>query len=93
MDVEIRARAHWLVSYGLARATLKLLARRGDPLAQLVIDSSRPENAHHVVEQICGLDADTSGVIRNATSAGRASELPGARRFDSRPQGYPYGSL
>jgi cytochrome P450 len=52
MDVEIKARAHWLLGYGLARAALKLLARRGDPFAQLVIDSSQPENAHHVVEQI-----------------------------------------
>src|SRR5207253_3922879 len=28
------------------------LAHRGDPFAQLVIDSSQPENAHHLVEQI-----------------------------------------
>jgi cytochrome P450 len=52
MDVEVKARAHWVLGYGLARAALKLLARLGDPFAQLVIDSSRPENAHHVVEQI-----------------------------------------
>jgi cytochrome P450 len=52
MDVDIKARSHWLMGYGLARATLKLLARRGDPFAQLLIDSDRPENALHLVEQI-----------------------------------------
>jgi cytochrome P450 len=52
MKVDIKARSHWLMGYGLSRAALKLLARRGDPLAQLVIDSSRPTNAHHLVEQI-----------------------------------------
>ncbi|MDT5132108.1 MAG: hypothetical protein QOE41_1419, partial [Mycobacterium sp.] len=40
------------MGYGLPRATLKLLARRGDPFAQLVIDSSQPENVYHLVEQI-----------------------------------------
>jgi len=46
------ARSHWLMGYGLSRATLKLLARRGDPFAQLVIDSSQPENVYYLVEQI-----------------------------------------
>jgi len=31
---------------------LTLLARRGDPFAQLVINSNQPENAPHLVEQI-----------------------------------------
>jgi cytochrome P450 len=52
MDVDIKARSHWLMGYGLPRATLKLLARRGDPFAQLVIDSNQPKNAYHLVEQI-----------------------------------------
>jgi len=52
MNVDIRARSHWLMGYGLPRATLRLLARRGDPFAQLVIDSDEPKNAHHLVEQI-----------------------------------------
>src|ERR1700737_724153 len=52
MGVDIKAQSHWLMGYGLSRATLKLLARRGDPFAQLVIDSSQPENAYHRVEQI-----------------------------------------
>jgi cytochrome P450 len=52
MNADIKTRSHWLMGYGLPRATLKLLARRGDPFAQLVIDSSQPKNACHLVEQI-----------------------------------------
>jgi cytochrome P450 len=52
MKADIKARSHWLMGYGLPRGTLKLLARRGDPFAQLLIDSSRPENVYHLVEQI-----------------------------------------
>jgi cytochrome P450 len=40
------------MGYGLPRATLKLLARRGDPFAQLLIDSSQPKNAYYLVERI-----------------------------------------
>lgn len=42
------------MGYGLPRATLKLLARRGDPFARLLIDSSHPDNVYHLVEQIRG---------------------------------------
>jgi cytochrome P450 len=52
MNADIKARSHWLMGYGLPRATLKLLARRGDPFAQLLIDSSQPNNVYHLVEQI-----------------------------------------
>ncbi len=52
MDVDFRSRSHWLMGYGLPRSTLKLLARRGDPFARLLIDSSRPENVYRLVEQI-----------------------------------------
>ena len=52
MNVDIKDRSHWLMGYGLPRATLKFLARRGDPFAQLLIDSSRPKNAYHLVEQV-----------------------------------------
>jgi cytochrome P450 len=52
MGVDIKARSHWLMGYGLSRATLKLLARRGDPFAQLLIDSSQSNNVYHLVEQI-----------------------------------------
>ena len=34
--MDLKTRSHWLLGYGLARATLKLLARRGDAFAQLV---------------------------------------------------------
>ena len=52
MNVDMKTRLHWLMGYGLPRATLKLLARRGDPFAQLLIDSSQPNNVYHLVEQI-----------------------------------------
>jgi cytochrome P450 len=52
MNADIKARSHWLMGYGLPRATLKLLARRGDPFAQLLIDSSQPDNVYPLVEQI-----------------------------------------
>ena len=52
MNADIKARSHWLMGYGLPRATLKLLARRGDPFAQLLIDSSQPKNVYLLVEQI-----------------------------------------
>ena len=52
MNADIKARSHWLMGYGLSRATLKLLARRGDPFAQLLIDSSQTGNVYHLVEQI-----------------------------------------
>jgi cytochrome P450 len=40
------------MGYGIPRATLKLLARTGDPFARLVIDSKHPENANRLVEQM-----------------------------------------
>ena len=42
MNVNIKRRVHWAAGYGVSRATLKLLARRGDPLAQLMIDNHQP---------------------------------------------------
>ncbi|OBK36934.1 cytochrome [Mycobacterium sp. 1165196.3] len=48
----LKTRSHWVLGYGLARATLKLLARRGDPFARLVIDNHQPNNAHRLIEQI-----------------------------------------
>lgn len=52
MNVGIKNRLHWLTGYGISRATLKLLARGGDPFAQLLIDTSQPERLYHLVEQI-----------------------------------------
>ncbi|QEN14628.1 cytochrome P450 [Mycolicibacterium sp. ELW1] len=52
MGLHVTTRVHWLLDYGLTRSVLTLLARRGDPFARLVIDSGRPENAYHLVEEI-----------------------------------------
>lgn len=52
MNIDFKTRSHWLIGYGLPRGVLKLLAGRGDPFAQLVIDSNEPKNVHHLVEQI-----------------------------------------
>lgn len=50
--MDLKTWSHWLLGYGLARATLKVLARRGDPFAQLVIDNNRPDNAHRLITKI-----------------------------------------
>jgi cytochrome P450 len=52
MSVGIKRRVHWLAGYGISRATLKLLARRGDPLAQLMIDTHQTENMYQLVEEV-----------------------------------------
>ena len=52
MQADLKTRSHWLMGYGLPRATLKLLARRGDPFARLLIDNSQPDNVYQLVEQI-----------------------------------------
>ena len=52
MNVGIKRRVHWAAGYGVSRAMLKLLARQGDPLAQLVIDTHQPENLYQLVEEI-----------------------------------------
>jgi len=40
--------------YGLPRATLRLLARRGDPLARLLIDTNQGDNIYPLIEQVRG---------------------------------------
>ncbi len=52
MDVDIKTRTHWLLGYGLPRATLKVLARRGDPFAQLLLDDDQHDRAYDLIEQI-----------------------------------------
>jgi cytochrome P450 len=52
MNLGIKRRVHWAAGYGVSRALLKLLARRGDPLAQLVIDTDQPENVYQLVEEV-----------------------------------------
>lgn len=50
--MDLKTRTHWLLGYGLARATLKLLALRRDPFAQLLIDNNQPNNANQLIERI-----------------------------------------
>jgi cytochrome P450 len=52
MNADIKTRAHWTLGYGLPRWTLKLLARRGDPFSQLLIDAGQRRDVHRLVEQI-----------------------------------------
>ena len=52
MNVGVKRRIHWAAGFGVSRATLKLLARHGDPLSQLVIDTSQPDNVYQLVEEI-----------------------------------------
>jgi cytochrome P450 len=52
MEVPVRDWSHWAAGYGFPRALLKLMARRGDPLAQLLIDTNRGDNIYPLIEQI-----------------------------------------
>jgi cytochrome P450 len=52
MNVGIKGWVHWLAGYGVSRATLKLLARHGDPVAQLVINTHQPDRMYQLIEQI-----------------------------------------
>ena len=52
MAVPVRDWSHWVAGYGLPRATLKLMARRGDPLAQLLIETNRGDTIYPLIEQI-----------------------------------------
>lgn len=52
MNMAIKDRIHWAAGYGVSRAVLKLLSRRGDPVAQLVIDTHRHESMYQLIEEI-----------------------------------------
>lgn len=52
MKMAVKDRIHWAAGYGVSRAALKLLARRGNPVAQLVIDNHRHENMYQLIEEI-----------------------------------------
>jgi cytochrome P450 len=53
MEVPVRDWTHWALGYGLPRASLKLLARRGDPLAQLLrIDTDPVDDIYPLIEQV-----------------------------------------
>jgi cytochrome P450 len=65
MEVPVREWTHWAAGYGLPRASLKLLARRGDPLARLMtIDTNPVDDIYPLIEQVRG--------------RGRMSPIPGA---------------
>jgi cytochrome P450 len=53
MELSVREWTHWAAGYGLPRASLKLLARRGDPLSRLLtIDSNPVSDLYPVIEQV-----------------------------------------
>jgi cytochrome P450 len=53
MGVPVRDWTHWAVGYGPPRASLKLLARRGDPLAKLLtIDTNPVNDIYPLIEQV-----------------------------------------
>ncbi len=54
MEMPFREWTHWAAGYGLPRATLRLLARRGDPLARLLIDTDRGDDIYPLIEQVRG---------------------------------------
>jgi len=54
MEMPFREWTHWAAGYGLPRATLRLLARRGDPLARLLIDTNQGDNIYPLIEQVRG---------------------------------------
>jgi cytochrome P450 len=53
MDLPVRDWAHWATGYGLPRTGLKMLARRGDPMAKLLtIDSNPIDDIYPLIEQV-----------------------------------------
>ena len=55
MGVPVREWTHWAAGYGLSRASIKLLARRGDPFARLLtIDSNPVDDLYPLIEQVRG---------------------------------------
>jgi cytochrome P450 len=53
MEVPVREWTHWVTGYCVSRASLKLLARQGDPLSQLLtIDSNPVDSIYPLIERI-----------------------------------------
>jgi cytochrome P450 len=53
MGVPVRNWTHWALGYAPSRAVLSVLARRGDPLAQLITIDIRPvDDIYPLIEQI-----------------------------------------
>jgi hypothetical protein len=65
MKVPVRDWTHW-AGYGLTRASPKLLARRSDPMAQLLrIDTNPVDNIYPLIEQIRGRGRTASGSVHS----------------------------
>jgi cytochrome P450 len=65
MGMPVRDWTHWAVGYAPPRASFKLLARRGDPLAQLLAFDTYPvDDIYPLIEQV--------------RQRGRVSPIPGA---------------
>ncbi|MGH3956186.1 MAG: cytochrome P450 [Mycobacterium sp.] len=54
MHDRIKQRTHWAVTHGIARAYLKVLARRGEPVAQLGIDTTQAAGIYGIIDKIRG---------------------------------------
>lgn len=55
MDVPVREWTHWATGYGFPRVLLQLLARRGDPLSQLLtLDVNPITDIYPLIEQVRG---------------------------------------
>ena len=53
MELPVQEWTHWAAGYGLPRASLKLLARRGDPLSQLLTININPvSDLYPLIEQV-----------------------------------------
>src|SRR5246500_5172579 len=52
MNMRVKEWSHWAAGYGLPRATLKLLAHRGDPFSRLLIDTRQADNISPLIEQV-----------------------------------------
>ncbi|MGA8545948.1 MAG: cytochrome P450 [Mycobacterium sp.] len=65
MKVAVREWTHWAAGYGVPRASLNLMAWRGDPLARLLTIDTRPvDDIYPLIEQV--------------RARGRMSPIPGA---------------
>lgn len=52
MQHRIKQRTHWAVTHGIGRAYLKVLARRGEPVAQLGIDVGQAPDIYRIIDKI-----------------------------------------
>ena len=70
MEAPVQEWSHWAAGYGLPRASLKLLARRGDPLARLLtIDTNPVNDIYPLIEQVRGRGRMSPAVRAGSVSA------------------------